>query len=62
MTAPSPDLSHLPESWVDDRGVTLTRAGVERARDRLAAADAQRADPDRAAARRAFVDRLNARP
>lgn len=50
----------LPEQWVDERGVTLTRAGVEAARDRLAALDAQTSPEDRAARRREVLAELDA--
>ncbi|HET8684371.1 MAG TPA: hypothetical protein VFM54_21230 [Micromonosporaceae bacterium] len=42
MTTPEPDLAHLPDQWMDERGVTLTRAGVQRVRRRLAEADQEK--------------------
>jgi len=60
MTASNPDLSHLPETWFDERGVILSRAGVQRARNVLAEADAARTPEQRAEAHRDFLARLNA--
>jgi hypothetical protein len=42
MTASQPDRHAHPTEWVDERGVTLTAAGVERARRRLVEADERR--------------------